>query len=144
VIIRPSVELYQAVGLRLTGREIKLRCKLPISKAAGCSYIANDGVPVIEIEPTKNEQRFLKIFLHECGHIVDQGADWKVIPNLEYLPPGSLDTNHDHAEEDRVDAIALQWLEWSSLHYRSFKPGTAMSAVTRRLQVLLGYPQREG
>ena len=120
-----QLKLLTAVAERLTGKQIRVRERVPATKGL-LGEIHRDllGNLIIDISPEiQTDEKRLRVFLHELAHAKHHNylrSDYyKAAPNSQ---PGPQLTASDWRQEDTAEKQAAEWLEWGRNKARELIP----------------------
>ena len=114
--MRTVYDLMLKVAEKLAEKQVKLRFQHN-ENCRGLCRVDSSGIVVIDIEPelqTQNEKQFLRTFLHECAHALNDNF----IPmSLEASDRSPVRVNAGYKlRETRADLQAEEWLKYAEEH----------------------------
>ncbi len=138
-------DLMQEVASHLVGEELKILVQLrePAMQGTNALFYKNaHGVGVIDVDPTLDNDQFLRSFLHECAHA---RLHHRIILNTDISKrsSGSMalevpSDDYDLKLESEAIALSDYWLAWCKDHqFNYYKAG--MSELESRLWSLKNY-----
>jgi len=119
MIIR--TDILEAAAKAVTGFEITVRHRKPaIKRALGlCHQSIETGERFIDLSPEIPREKYLHVFLHECGHWLRNNGEM-LHSDLNQLDADAVDlaefgqSEKAKAEEKAVDALAEKWDAWAT------------------------------
>lgn len=120
-----TATLYELLARHLTGRRVTVeRRAIPSIGTVGAAFLADDGEPVIMVDPDPPGLDPFWVYLHECAHVRLHFADL-VKSNMHTRPPDVVSDNttieRDPVyvyQETEADALANTWLDYARRHAR--------------------------
>jgi len=111
--VRTVYDLMVQTAFKLAGKPVRVRFQHNEGLKGVCRK-DNSGITVIDIEPELqffSEQEFLRVFLHECSHALNDNFIPMELEVSDRIPVA--ETIIYNLKETRADKQAKEWLQFA-------------------------------
>ena len=108
-------DVLEAAAKAVTGFDITVRHRKPAHPGLwGCCHQSVAGERFIDLNPFIPDEKYIFVFLHECGHWLIAQGEYKR-SNIHELEPDSCEPNEpgNPDVEAGCDYLAERWRSWA-------------------------------